>query len=381
MSAASPSEPLLQTSNFFGARASGSLTVSLLSSELHVTSLALAALPASGRVAVRVSTARVRARVTVATLSAAMPHALVDLSFFPADESVEFTTAWASSEGAAAGLPPAVDIAGSAAVFGEGLPDDDEEEEEVDDGEKNKASAAGGKSARAAPAPAPAAAEPRLTGTEKLKRRRDEAAATAAAAAAAAIGSAKKEGPPPAKQARIGEPAPAPAASPAAAPPAPPLPARGPVFTELAGGKLKIMDTLVGRGETARRGHKVSVNYVGRLGSTKAIFDENKTPSGFTFRLGSNEVIPGWEMGIMGMTVGGKRTRECSAAEVEARGSPRRVFRTLCPHLPPFRSLSPPPLSLSFSRTPPAVIIHPKLAYGASGAPPQIPSNATLVFE
>ena len=76
------------------------------------------------------------------------------------------------------------------------------------------------------------------------------------------------------------------------------------------------------------------MSYEGRLGSNNRVFDPSP-PGGFSFKLGVGEVIRGWDLGCAGMRVGTKRT----------------------------------------------LIIHPSLGYGASGAPPSIPPNATLVFD
>jgi FKBP-type peptidyl-prolyl cis-trans isomerase len=71
---------------------------------------------------------------------------------------------------------------------------------------------------------------------------------------------------------------------------------------------LKIKDVVVGTGAEAKNGDHVTVNYVGTLDDgTK--FDssyDRKTP--FTFTLGAGEVIKGWDFGVLGMKVGGKRT-------------------------------------------------------------------------
>lgn len=90
-----------------------------------------------------------------------------------------------------------------------------------------------------------------------------------------------------------------------------------------------------GTGAEAKSGKKVKVNYVGRLQSNNKEFDSSKTGPGFGFSLGRGEVIRGWDVGVVGMKVGGKR-------------------RITCP---------------------------PAMAYGARGSPPVIPANATLVFD
>ena len=87
-------------------------------------------------------------------------------------------------------------------------------------------------------------------------------------------------------------------------------------------------------GQIVHRGDRVKVHYVGRLKTTGKIFDSSlKRP--FTFCLGKGDVIRGWDIGIEGMSVGSKRK----------------------------------------------LTIPPEKAYGRSGAPPVIPSNATLIFE
>lgn len=98
--------------------------------------------------------------------------------------------------------------------------------------------------------------------------------------------------------------------------------------------KPKIEDLVTGNGPEAVRGKSVQVHYTGWL-LDGAKFDSSVGGEPFTFRLGAGEVIEGWDRGVAGMKVGGKRK-----------------------------------LTLS-----------PDLGYGAGGAPPDIPPNATLVFE
>ena len=103
---------------------------------------------------------------------------------------------------------------------------------------------------------------------------------------------------------------------------------------------LKVVDLKVGDGDEAVSGTSVTVHYTGWLyqkGVRGKQFDSSRGGSGkpFTFRLGAGEVIEGWDQGVKGMKVGGKRE----------------------------------------------LIISPGLAYGAKGAPPDIPPNSTLGFE
>ncbi|XP_049702331.2 46 kDa FK506-binding nuclear protein [Helicoverpa armigera] len=103
---------------------------------------------------------------------------------------------------------------------------------------------------------------------------------------------------------------------------------------QIAGG-VSIEDLKVGSGPVAKAGKVVMVYYEGRLKQNNKMFDNCVKGPGFKFRLGSKEVISGWDAGIAGMKVGGKR-------------------RIVCP---------------------------PAMAYGAKGSPPVIPPNSTLVFE
>ena len=98
---------------------------------------------------------------------------------------------------------------------------------------------------------------------------------------------------------------------------------------------LKIEDVVLGTGAEAQKGKQVSVHYTGWLtDGTK--FDSSKDRGQpFGFALGRGQVIQGWDDGVAGMKVGGKRK----------------------------------------------LTIPPDLGYGASGAGGVIPPNATLVFE
>lgn len=98
--------------------------------------------------------------------------------------------------------------------------------------------------------------------------------------------------------------------------------------------KPKIEDLVKGKGAEAVRGKTVEVHYTGWLADGTR-FDSSAGGQPFSFRIGAGEVIDGWDRGVAGMKVGGKRK----------------------------------------------LTLPPELGYGAKGAPPEIPPNATLVFE
>ncbi|MBP9708367.1 MAG: FKBP-type peptidyl-prolyl cis-trans isomerase [Oligoflexales bacterium] len=101
------------------------------------------------------------------------------------------------------------------------------------------------------------------------------------------------------------------------------------------GSELKITDDVVGTGAEAMPDKTVTVHYTGMF-MDRSKFDsslDRGTP--FKFVLGGGQVIQGWDVGILGMKVGGKRT----------------------------------------------LVIPPHLAYGERGAGDVIPPNSTLLFE
>jgi FKBP-type peptidyl-prolyl cis-trans isomerase FkpA len=105
---------------------------------------------------------------------------------------------------------------------------------------------------------------------------------------------------------------------------------------------LSVTDTLVGTGAVAGNGSVVSINYTGWLYDKNAVgfrgkqFDSNiSSATLFTFTVGTGGVIRGFDQGIAGMRVGGRRT----------------------------------------------LIIPSALAYGTTGAGTLIPANAALVFD
>ncbi|KAI0829737.1 hypothetical protein BC628DRAFT_1512543 [Trametes gibbosa] len=71
-------------------------------------------------------------------------------------------------------------------------------------------------------------------------------------------------------------------------------------------GGLKVVDHKTGTGPQAKAGDMVSMRYIGKLENGK-VFDQNTKGKPFKFRLGKGEVIKGWDIGIVGMQVGGER--------------------------------------------------------------------------
>ena len=114
-----------------------------------------------------------------------------------------------------------------------------------------------------------------------------------------------------------------------------PSPASSATMVGLTMGELKIEDQVVGTGGEAVAGKKVIADYSGTL--TKGVKFDSSYDRGapFSFNLGAGEVIKGWDQGVLGMKIGGKRK----------------------------------------------LTIPPELGYGAGGAGNVIPPNATLVFE
>jgi len=71
--------------------------------------------------------------------------------------------------------------------------------------------------------------------------------------------------------------------------------------------ELKIEDITVGTGEEAVVGKKVTVNYAGTLENGTQFDSSYDRGIPFSFNLGAGEVIQGWDKGVVGMKVGGKR--------------------------------------------------------------------------
>ncbi|KAL9025023.1 MAG: hypothetical protein Q9196_006081 [Gyalolechia fulgens] len=77
-------------------------------------------------------------------------------------------------------------------------------------------------------------------------------------------------------------------------------------------GGVKIEDKKLGKGPACKKGNKVGMRYIGKLLDGK-VFDANKKGAPFTFTLGTGEVIKGWDIGVVGMSIGGERRIEVPA--------------------------------------------------------------------
>jgi peptidylprolyl isomerase len=109
-----------------------------------------------------------------------------------------------------------------------------------------------------------------------------------------------------------------------------------PKATGSAPGEVQGSDVVVGKGAEAKDGDKVTVAYVGQLFANGKEFDTSwkKGAAPFEFTIGQGQVISGWDQGVPGMKVGGRRI----------------------------------------------LVIPASSAYGAAGSPPTIPANAPLIF-
>ena len=77
--------------------------------------------------------------------------------------------------------------------------------------------------------------------------------------------------------------------------------------TDESTAELVIEDTTVGTGEEAKAGDLVEVHYVGTLTDGTQFDSSRDRGQTFSFRIGTGEVIQGWEEGVPGMKVGGVR--------------------------------------------------------------------------
>ena len=94
-------------------------------------------------------------------------------------------------------------------------------------------------------------------------------------------------------------------------------------------------DVTAGQGTEAEPGRTVRVHYTGWLPNGKKFDSSRDRGEPFAFTLGAGQVITGWDEGVKGMTVGGRRK----------------------------------------------LVLPPSMAYGEAGAPPDIPPGSTLVFD
>ena len=97
--------------------------------------------------------------------------------------------------------------------------------------------------------------------------------------------------------------------------------------------ELGIDDLVVGEGDEAAAGKKVTVHYVGAAFRSGDEFDASwNRGEPFQFKLGKGQVIPGWDAGVAGMRVGGRRRLTIpSAMAYGARGAGNGV---IAPHEP-----------------------------------------------
>ncbi len=105
-------------------------------------------------------------------------------------------------------------------------------------------------------------------------------------------------------------------------------------LTKTASG-LRYVDVSKGQGEEAAAGRTATVQYTGWLPDGKKFDSSRDRNEPFSFTIGAQQVIAGWDEGVAGMRVGGRRK----------------------------------------------LVIPAELGYGASGAPPDIPANSILVFD
>lgn len=80
---------------------------------------------------------------------------------------------------------------------------------------------------------------------------------------------------------------------------------KGTVGVKNVGG-VTVDDRTIGSGRTVKNGDTVGVRYIGKLQNGKQ-FDANKKGKPFSFKAGKGEVIKGWDIGVIGMAIGGER--------------------------------------------------------------------------
>merc|ERR1711913_771 len=72
-------------------------------------------------------------------------------------------------------------------------------------------------------------------------------------------------------------------------------------------GGIQVEDLKEGNGEEVKQGKLVGMYYTGKLKSNNKTFDKCLEGKPFKFKVGKGEVIKGWDIGLLGMKVGGKR--------------------------------------------------------------------------
>ena len=71
--------------------------------------------------------------------------------------------------------------------------------------------------------------------------------------------------------------------------------------------QLEMTDLIEGTGPVAEDGDSITVQYVLATYSSRKVIQSSWTSNPFTFTLGQGQVIPGWDQGVVGMRVGGRR--------------------------------------------------------------------------
>jgi peptidylprolyl isomerase len=94
------------------------------------------------------------------------------------------------------------------------------------------------------------------------------------------------------------------------------------VPTSAAPSTLESADLITGTGATAADGDSVTVEYVLATYSTHGVVQSSWTSQPFSFTLGEGQVIPGWDKGVVGMKVGGRRELIIPPAEGYGANSP-----------------------------------------------------------
>jgi len=71
-------------------------------------------------------------------------------------------------------------------------------------------------------------------------------------------------------------------------------------------GGVKVKDAIIGTGKMAKKGDRVEMRYIGKF-LDDTVFDKNVKGKAFVFKLGQGDVIKGWDIGVVGMQIGGER--------------------------------------------------------------------------